>query len=284
MASALNRQWLIFELAGQGYGVDVRHMREIVSLKGVPIHAMPQTPSYVEGVVVLRNQPIDVVDVRAILGMNSLRQETAEIAKILEEREADHCKWINELDSCVNENREFRLATNPHKCKFGQWYDRLMSDPKEMAKITNNDLSLTDLFAQLDQPHQTIHGIAERVLGELTSGDAAAAKKIIEDTRNTELMSLRRIFAKCREQLPVARSGLMFVLAAEDETFGALVDRVAEVVSFSEDDLRPIDRTGLGEDLLAGVANWGGEGKMVLLLDVPAIARARLGEAIVCSA
>ncbi len=286
MATTINRQWLIFELAEQAYGVDVQHMREIVSLRDMPIHAMPQAPSFIEGVVTLRNQPIDVMDVRTILGMTSLRQENREIANVLEEREADHCKWIEELELCIDERREFRLATDPHRCKFGQWYDRLLANQKDLARLTNNDLSLINLFAQFDQPHKNIHGIAERVVAKMAAGDAAAAKKIVADTRNTDLSSLRRIFSKCRDQIKISRSGLLFVLTAEDSVFGALVDRVAEVVSFSEDDLRSVDRGGFGGELVAGVATWGSEGKMVLLLDIPAIARIRLGQtdaAMACS-
>ena len=53
MATAIGRQWLIFELSGQAYGVDVRHVREIVSLRDMHIHAMPQASSFIEGVVLL---------------------------------------------------------------------------------------------------------------------------------------------------------------------------------------------------------------------------------------
>lgn len=279
MATAIGRQWLIFELSQQAYGVDVRHVREIVSLRDMHIHAMPQASSFIEGVVLLRDEPIDVLDVRSLLGMHSLHEETHEIARILDEREADHCKWLKELDSCVEEQREFRLATNPHKCKFGQWYDALLANQKEFAKLTNNDLPLVDLFAQLDQPHKNIHAIAERVIEKVAAGDIDAAKKIIEETRDTDLSSLRRIFSKCREQLETARCGLLFVLQAEDAVFGALVDRVAEVVSFSEDQIRSIDNTGYGKDLIAGVAQWGETGKTVLLLNVAEIARMRLSAA-----
>ena len=163
--------------------------------------------------------------------MSSLHQETHEISRVLDEREADHCKWLKELDSCVAERREFRLATNPHKCKFGQWYDALLANQKEFSKLTNNDLPLIDLFAQLDQPHKNIHAIAERVIEKIATGDVDAAKEIVEQTRDTDLSSLRRIFSKCRAQLETARSGLLFVLRAEDSIFGALVDRVAEVVT-----------------------------------------------------
>jgi len=154
MAAANSHQWLVFEIAEQAYGFDLDRVREIVSLRNLRIHRLPQTSAAVEGVVLLRDQPIEVIDVRSALGLCSLRKETEGITAILQEREADHCRWIEELEACVREHREFRLATDPHKCKFGQWYDKLLADSRGFSRLTNDDLALSSLFAQLYRPHQ----------------------------------------------------------------------------------------------------------------------------------
>jgi purine-binding chemotaxis protein CheW len=275
MAVANSRQWLIFELADQAYGFDVSHVREIVSLRDMHVHRMPESPALIDGVVLLRDRPIEVMDVRLALGLCSLHTETEEIAKILQEREADHCRWIEELEACVDEQREFRLATDPHKCKFGQWYDKLSADPRGFSRLTNNELALTSLFEQLDQPHRRIHAVAQRVLSHATAGRMSEAKRVIEETRNTELQSMRRLFAKCREQIEIARRGVLFVLAEEDSVFGGLVDRVFEVVTFPDGQIKPVQCAGLAKDTLVGVAQWRDTGRMVQLLNVPAMARLR---------
>jgi purine-binding chemotaxis protein CheW len=275
MAATNNQLWLVFELAQQAYGFNVDHVQEIVSLRNTHIHRMPQASTLAEGVVLLRNRPIDVLDVRSALGMRSLHQETEGIANLLEEREQDHCRWIQELEACVGEQREFRLATDPHKCKFGQWYDQVRADPHELSQLTNNDLALTSLLDELDQPHQRIHGVAHRVLAHATAGRIDEARQILTETRNTELSSLRQTFAKCREQIGIVRRGLLFVLAHDDGVFGGLVDRVSEVVKFTDDQIRPVDDAYCGNGMLAGVAQRGDTGKMVQLLNVSALASLR---------
>ncbi len=275
MAATTSQQWLVFELSEQAYGFDVNHVREIVSLRNMHVHRMPQSSALVEGVVLLRDRPIEVMDVRSALGLCSLRKETEGIAKLLQEREEDHCRWLEELEACMHEHREFRLATDPHKCKFGQWYDKLLGGPQGLSRLTNNDLALTSLFEQLDQPHKRIHAVAQRVLSHATAGRMSEARQILDATRNTELRSLRQIFSKCREQLDIVRRGLLFVFTEEDGVLGGLVDRVSEVVRFSEDQLRPVDCACLGKGLLVGVAQWGETGRMVQLLNIPAIARLR---------
>ena len=275
MAATTSRQWIITELAEQAYGFDVDHVREIVSLRNMHVHRIPQMPAFVEGAVLLRDRPIGVIDVRSALGQCSLRKETEGIATLLQEREQDHCRWIQELEACVLEHREFRLATDPHKCKFGQWYDKVMGDPQGLSRLTNNDLALTSLLGQLDRPHQRIHAVAQRVLGHATSGRMCEARRILDETRDTELCLLRKIFAKCREKVEIVRRGVLFVFTEEGGTVGGLVDRVSEVVRFSEDQVRPVECAGHGKDLLAGVIPWGDTGKMVQLLDVGAILRLR---------
>ncbi len=278
MAVATSRQWLIFTLAGQTYGFDVHSVREIVSLRDMRIHRLPESSPLVEGVVSLRNRPIEVIDVRAALGMPPLHEETEAISKLLKEREEDHCRWIQELEACVAENREFKLATNPHKCKFGQWYDKLLGDVIELARLTNNDLALVTTLEQLDEPHRKIHGIAERVLGHVAAGEVAEARRVIDETRETELRALRVIFSKCREQIENSRRGLLFVFTTEGGTVGGLVDRVSEVARFSDDQIHPASDVDVGKELLLGLAEYGDAGKMIQLLDVEAIARLRLGE------
>lgn len=277
MVTTTDRQWLIFELSEQAYGFDVNHVREIVSLRSMRMHHMPQDATFVEGVVLLRDQPVVVLDVRSALGLCSLHQETEGIAKTLQEREEDHCRWIQELEACVNEQREFRLAKNPHKCKFGQWYDKLLSTPQGLSRLTNSDLGVTSLLEQLDQPHKRIHEVADHVLDRVAAGDMQEARRIIDETRNGVLCSLRMIFAKCRERLDIARRGLLFVFTEEDGAVGGLVDRVSEVVRFSEDQIQPVECSGLGKSALIGVARYGDAGKMVQLLDAPTIAHLRRG-------
>ncbi len=271
MATTTSRQWIVIELSDQTYGFDVDHVREIVSLQDMHIHRIPQSPACAEGVIVLRDRPIEVIDVRSTLGLCSLHKEAEGITKLLQEREEDHCRWIQELETCVLEQREFRLATDPHKCKFGQWYDKVMGDPQGLSRLTNNDLALTSLLEQLDQPHKRIHAVAERVLGCVSTGRIGEARRILDETRDTELRSLRQIFSKCRAKMEIVKRGVLFVFTEQEGAVGGLVDRVVEVARFSEDQVRPVECATLGRSMLAGVAQWGDAGRMVQLLDVPAV-------------
>jgi len=67
-------KYLTFALGSEEYGLEILKVREIIGY--MEITAVPQTPSYVKGVINLRGQVIPVIDLRAKFGM-----ETAQITE-----------------------------------------------------------------------------------------------------------------------------------------------------------------------------------------------------------
>jgi len=55
-------KYLTFSLAGEEYGIGILKIKEIIGM--MPITSVPQTPSFVKGVINLRGKVIPVVDLR----------------------------------------------------------------------------------------------------------------------------------------------------------------------------------------------------------------------------
>lgn len=60
-------QLVVFQLAGQTYGVDIAQVFEIIRME--VITRVPKAPSFVEGVIKLRGSIIPVIDLRKRFGM-----------------------------------------------------------------------------------------------------------------------------------------------------------------------------------------------------------------------
>ena len=56
------KQLVVFDLAGENYGVDIGDVREIIRMQDIT--QVPSTPAFVEGVINLRGKVIPVVDLR----------------------------------------------------------------------------------------------------------------------------------------------------------------------------------------------------------------------------
>ena len=138
---------MIFRLQGEQFAVSTNHVREMVAMTKVV--TVPRAPHYIRGVINLRGQVIPVIDLRLRMGMTSLVDEAEDLIALLDQREQDHKNWIAELESSVRERREFKLATDPHKCAFGKWYDNYKSDNRVLANC----------LTKFDEPHQKINVI-----------------------------------------------------------------------------------------------------------------------------
>jgi purine-binding chemotaxis protein CheW len=84
------------------------------------------------------------------MGLTSAVEETESFCALMQQREQDHRNWLNELEAS---SRPFTLATDPHQCAFGKWYDKFKAENAWVAA----------LLKKFDVPHRQIHGMAIRV-------------------------------------------------------------------------------------------------------------------------
>lgn len=61
------RQLVVFELASEIYGIDIKTVREIIRMQKITY--VPDAPPYVEGMINLRGRVIPVVDLRRRFGL-----------------------------------------------------------------------------------------------------------------------------------------------------------------------------------------------------------------------
>lgn len=65
--AALLREFLTFQLGGDPYAVPVERVREIVRMR--PVTPLPRVPAALRGVISLRGEIVEVVDLRLQLGL-----------------------------------------------------------------------------------------------------------------------------------------------------------------------------------------------------------------------
>jgi purine-binding chemotaxis protein CheW len=75
----VENQIVIFELAGEEYGVPISSVNSIIKMQ--PITRMPHTPEFVQGVTNLRGKVLPVVDLRQRFGLDPA--ETSKDSRII---------------------------------------------------------------------------------------------------------------------------------------------------------------------------------------------------------
>ena len=81
-ASQSEEQVVVFEIAGESYGVDIARVQEII--RPPAITAVPRAPEYVEGVVNLRGRVIPVINLRNRFGLPDTERDRSSRIVVLE--------------------------------------------------------------------------------------------------------------------------------------------------------------------------------------------------------
>lgn len=215
---------------------------------------------YIKGVINLRGQVFPVIDLRLKMGMTSLVDEAEDLIALLDQREQDHKNWIAELESSVRERQEFKLATDPHKCAFGKWYDNFTTDNRTLASC----------LTKFDAPHKKIHAIAINVKEMEENEDFDSAYGIINRTKEGELAEMIKLFSEARSLFRESNREIALVLEWEDKTMAVGVDLVETVEKLSESNIEEMPEavSTLDNACVAGIGNRGNDSELVQLLDV----------------
>jgi chemotaxis signal transduction protein len=249
--------WVIIRLRAELYAIEARFTQEM--LVTPTVNVLPQMPPYMRGVINLRGRVMPLMDLRMRLGLGSCLEDTAELVRLLEQREQDHRNWLAELEASITENRAFRLTTDPHACAFGKWYDSFHTE----------DLKLGGTLAAFDQPHKQIHGIALEARRMLDEGQQDQALELIERTRNGALSKMIVLFEQARVNVARREREIAVVLDVGAVNLVVTVDAVLAVETLESGSIQELPSVSGVE--AGGMVSWLGQrqggGGSVLILD-----------------
>ncbi len=226
---SLESKWIIFRLGAEPFGFEIQYVREMLQMPAV--RSMPLAEPDCLGVTLLRSEVIPVFDLRRRFGWDGSDEGTEQLVELLQERQRDHEAWLEELEASVRERREFTLTTDPHKCKFGQWYDHYSTDNPSLGRA----------LKKFDAPHRQIHASADEVRQCLHDGQHEKALQIVENTRALVLARLVEIFAEAIDEVRQCARRSLVVIGTAGGTLGVSVDAIEAVISCSDEEIQAPD-------------------------------------------
>ena len=252
----------VFGVGAHLVGIPAGVVEEIFVLPA--IHRSPGLPPHWRGVANVRGAALPALDLRLCLGLSSASSELEALLTLLRDREQDHRNWLTELEASVRERRKFGLATDPRKCKFGQWYYAFKSE----------DAVLRGELAKMEQPHSAIHALAGQVGALEAAGQHQQALDVIERARRGLLSDVLQLFEQIRRAVQDQHReiGVAAILGGRRSVL--IVDRaeaVAELERIADAD-DPLASGELEVDLVRRMARWKGSAQPVMLLDLDRIA------------
>jgi len=213
-----------------------------------------------------RDQFIHLVDMRILLGIRSLNAEVDEFIELMDSLMQDHVNWLDTLRNCINERKKFTLTTDPHECKFGEWYDNILP--------TIEDAALKSLLLSFEKPHHDIHGIAAHAEKLLEDGKEIEAMNLIEETKNYELRKMVKLFDEVKKNYRSNHREIAVVLEHSNFQSALIVDEVVKITNLLWDNWRSIDQDMIGyikSKYMLGIAKIPENESPVVILDVPSL-------------
>lgn len=213
----------------------------------------------------LRGTIIPLIDLRVKLGLPSMKMESDALIQSLHDREQDHLNWLRELEACVREHRPFGLAKDPHKCKFGKWYDQFTTEKNQLRMSLQSWITLQ----RMDEPHKIIHATANEVLKRAGQGDFDGALSLIAARRDRELAALIRLFAELRQVVTEHHREVAVVLCYGERRLAVSVDMMEAVERIPEENIEPPCDViaGLGDGFQFHIAKRTRTNQTILLPD-----------------
>lgn len=243
--------WVTFRLNNQLYAMPADRIGEMLLLP--PTLPVPTQPPWIRGVSRVRDDVVLVADARRQFGMQALSEETRALVELLSVREQDHRNWLDALEKSIKEGSRFALATDPHQCGFGKWYDVYRTD----------NLLLAAHLKRFDEPHKAIHALASETLAMVQDGKCEEALGVIRAAREGVLSEMIQLFGTARRLVEESTREILVVLRGASPKAGLCVDAIARVGVI--DSMQNIRQTPGGGGVISSVAQVGDD--VVMLID-----------------
>lgn len=219
---ALNFPWLTFRLGKGHYAISSRLVSGILNMPD-GIVSIPDSSEHLRGLFSLRGSVIPLADLRTIMHMGTIQQEYEDFREMLEARKQDHLRWVVELERCVEAHEVFKLATDPHKCAFGKWYDKFETDKSTVSHH----------LQKIEEPHARLHNAALE-LASCTHACETCAKgrrcvDIMAEVRNRDLPIISRLLDEAKDIFRGDFHEMVIALEQGTNQVGIAVDEVLAV-------------------------------------------------------
>ncbi|MDY2997901.1 MAG: chemotaxis protein CheW [Faecalimonas sp.] len=209
--------WLTVRLQEQLYAIDCRYVDSIFEITQ-NITALPKADDSILGLIHVRGTMLPVLDLRKLFQMKTVQEEMAEFQDMISLMKKDHIDWVNTLKRCVDTQEEFTLATDPHCCKFGRWYDQY----KPTSQVVQH------YFGQINEPHIRLH---QSALHCFAATDEAEKQRIIKEEAEKAMEQVLKSLDDAVDAYQKSYHKMCVTISDGVSQIGILVD---EIVSTEE--------------------------------------------------
>lgn len=215
--------YIVFRAANRYFTLNSGNVMAIMEMPQVEF--IPEAPNGVRGIFMFRGDAAPVLDLRVALNESTLERTNIDFTNMLETHKHAHLNWVNTLKKSVEEHEPFTLATDPHQCAFGKWYDSYQTD----------NLALSHHLKKLETPHRLLHETAIEI--ENCKANNLPTEALEEILQRAENDYVKTVVGLLDEAITVFKNSfreMALVLNLNGKHCALAVDEVLSVDELSE--------------------------------------------------
>lgn len=203
--------WVVFALDDEEYCVNSAYVESICQPEEMT--QMPNNPAHLKGVMRKAGFHVPIIDTRTLLGLETLAETIRDFGVMRQM----HVDWIDALRESVTDKVPFNKAVDPHKCKFGRWYDNYHTE----------NIHMNFILAKIDEPHTRIHRLGAEAQSMMARGDWEGANKVYEAAEEICVGTVLPLLDELIDTYKEANRGMVILLRSPNGTrLGLMVDQI----------------------------------------------------------
>jgi chemotaxis signal transduction protein len=178
--------------------------------------------------------PTPVFDLGMIMNNTVTQEVNLKLVDIFAKGEREHEQWLAALEDTLKNNTPFNMEKSSHKCQFGQWYDGFIVE----------DEDLSSLLKRFEEPHNRLHGLADKLIGLKNSGQLEEALRQLDIERAGTYVQLKRLFDDAQTQITESYKPIIVYTTVDGRTpyIGLLVDSVEDSVNIDDSQIKSLSK------------------------------------------
>jgi len=250
---------LTFRIGDTRFGIDVTNILAF-SDEYSEIRSPTRKVDAFAGYLDYRERLVKVFECATALNRGRERESLVQLIDEIDQYRLCHRDWLDALELSIRQHQSFNEASGARTSEFGRWY----------YNFDTPDDGLNQLLEKLDEPHQGIHELADRVLSLVEQQDHETALQVLSFERPARLRKVERLFALIKDYLRTSIHPVVLHLTQDglNPWFALVLDEIDDIVEYDPDWIDQCSGDALGNEPIAGyIRHKSGQNFMMLAVD-----------------
>ena len=213
--------YVIFKIHTNIFALNCKYVQSIEPTPNT-ITEVSQSSDEIRGVSYYKEQAINLIDLRKVLGIISQKEYFSEVVDI-PRRIQDYLACVESVEHSILNEQDISVSGDPSECDFGKWIDNYVSK----TPIVKNEID------RISESHKLVHKSFRKIQDALSAKRIDDASNILETIKNEHSKYIVERLNELEKTLYSDIKELSIIVHIGNKTLGLIVDETESVESIN---------------------------------------------------